>query len=398
MASLKSISAKKKKPEAKKVPQRKSSAAKVLEERHIGEEITNWIGIEDSEKAVAQNLRHYGYFYDHKDAFKWAQVWVKKNRPSDYANFCESPDWRVNTTLGGLCKMLSDGAEFTQARMAWINNGIDQAVEAGKVIREVANNTPTVSVKTTTNTLAEKAGDFIANVEDMIDLYYEKKYEGFDAENYSVFNELKKISAPKPLAQRVYDYYKPLFDEVEELVVKKTEDLVEGYRHLKTVKDKKDYLAFIKNIIDDCSKYLNAATAAAVRKPRQARVKKKIPVEKLVEKVKFQKESSEFKLTSVDPVNIIGSTEVYLFNTKYRFLVQLIAASVEGFSIKGTTITNIREDGSLRKTLRKPEDTLTEVGKATKARVGKLFIDINTKSNIANGRLNEDTIIVKVYR
>lgn len=396
-ASLKSISAKKKKPELKAVPQRKSGAAKVLEEKHIGAEITNWTTVEDSEKAVAQNLRHYGYFYDHKDAFKWAQVWVKKNRTSDYADFNASPEWRVNTTLGGLCKMLTNGAEFDEKRMMWINNGIQEAVDAGKALRKVEDNTTIKRVKTSADILAEKISDFIAEVEEAVDMYHDEKIN-VDAENYSVFNELKKINAPKPLAQKVYDYYKPLYEEIEELIVKKTEDLVEGYRHLKTVKDKKDYLAFIKNIIDDCSKYMNAATAAGVRKPRQARVKKKVPVEKLVAKVKYQKESAEFKLTSVDPVNIIGATEVYLFNTKYRHLVQLVAASVEGFSIKGTTITNMREEACLRKTLRKPEDVLTEVGKATKARVGKLFIDLMTKAATANGRLNEETIIVKVYR
>jgi len=52
----------------------------------------------------------------------------------------------------------------------------------------------------------------------------------------------------------------------------------------------------------------------------------------------------------------------------------------------------------LRKTLRKPEDILTEIGKTTKARVAKVFIDIKTKEALANGRLNEDTIILKVFK
>ena len=398
MASLKAISTKKKKVEAKPTPQRKSGAAKVLEEKHVGAEITNWSGIRDMDNAIYQCLRHYGYFYDHKDAFKWGEAWVKKNRTaSELADYKASEDWRVNTTLGGLCKMHMNGAELEERYITRINTGIDVAITAGKANRKIEDIDKAKPVKTSAQILSEKTSDFIAEVEYVIDLYHDPKV-WLDGENYSVFNELKKIAAPKLLAQKVYDYYKPLYDEIDELINKKTPDLVEGYGHLKTAKDKKDYLSFVKNILDDCSKFMNAATAAKVRAPRQPRAKKKVPVEKLVAKVKYQKESAEFKLTSVDPANLIGATEVYLFNTKYRHLVQLVAASVDGFSIKGTTITNVREEACLRKTLRKPEDVLTEIGKTTKARVNKVFIDIKTKAATANSRLNEETIILKVFK
>lgn len=395
-ATLKKITAKKKKPELKPVPQRKSGAAKVLEEKHVGAEITNWVTVrsEDMDRAIYQCLRNYGYFYDHKDAFKWAEAWVKKNMTaSELADFKHSEDWRVNTTLGGLCKMHMNGAQLEDKYMKRIKDGIAAAIEAGKANRQAEALVSAKPVKTSADILAEKIHDFIAEVESVVDTYTES-----NDETYSVYNELKKIAAPKPLVQKVYDYYKPLYDEVEELVTKKTPDLVEGYKHLKTAKEKKDYMAFIKNIIDDCQKFMNASTAAKVRAPRQPRAKKKVPVEKLVAKVKYQKESAEYKLTSVDPANLIGATEAYLFNTKYRHLIQLVAASVDGFSIKGTTITNIREEQCVRKTLRKPEDILTEIGKTTKARVSKVFSDIATKAAPANGRLNEEMIILKVYK
>lgn len=399
-ASLKAITAKKKKPELKSVPQRKSSASHLLEEKHIGSEVTNWATVkdEDMDKAIHQTLRNYGYFYDHKEAFGWAETWVKKHHTaSELADFKASEDWRVNTTLGGLCKMHMAGANLNEKYMKHIHTGIKNAMDAGRTNRARLNGLKSKQVKTSAEILSYKISDFIADVEGVIDDYHDSTTV-FDAENYSVFNELKKISAPKPLAQKVYDYYKPLHDEVEELVTTKNPDLVEGYKHLKTVKDKKDYLAFIKNIINDCEKFMNASTAAKVRAVRQPRAKKKIPVEKLVARVKYQKDSSEYKLVSVDPANIVGASEVYLFNTKYRHLIQLVAASPDGFSIKGTTITNLREDAGAKKTLRKPEDVLTEIGKTTKARVNKVFNDITTKSAVANGRLNEETIILKVYK
>lgn len=395
--SLKTISTKKKKPDLKPMPQRKSSAARILEEKHVGVEITDFTYVKNLEEAVGQNLKHYNYFYDYKDAFKWAEDWVKKNRTAELADFKAAEEWRVNTAIGGLCKMLTMGAVFSEKRMAWLNGKLQEVINAGKSNRSIEASLKTAPVKSAADILSDKTREFIAEVESVIDLYHDPKI-WLDGENYSVYNELKKINAPKPLVQKVYDYYKPLFDEAEELVVKKTPDLIEGFKHLKTAKDKKDYMLFIKNIIDDCQKFMNASTAAKVRAVRQPRAKKKIPVEKLVAKVKYQKESSEYKLTSVDPANIVGATEVYLFNTKYRQLVQLVAASVDGFSIRGTTIINLREEACLRKTLRKPEDVLTEIGKTTKARVNKVFLDLKTKSAAANGRLNEETIILKVFK
>ncbi len=69
-----------------------------------------------------------------------------------------------------------------------------------------------------------------------------------------------------------------------------------------------------------------------------------------------------------------------------------------GFSVKGTTIINVRETECMKKTLRKPEETLPQVCQATKARVSRIFIDLKTKESMANTRLNEDTIIVKVFK
>ena len=395
MASVKSITGKRKKRELKPLPQRKSNVARLLEEKHIGSEITDWSKVTDVDKAMMECLRHYGYFYDNKEAFKWGETWVKKNRTAkELADYQAAKIWLVSTTIGGLAKMHTNGAPLEEKYMKSLNAAIDIAIKDGAATRAITR-VPSASVKTAIEILAEKTSDFIAKVEWVVDQYISGAQS--EIQDYSVYDELKKINAPKTLVQKVIEYYTPLLNELEELVTRKTPDLLEGYKHLKTVPNKRDYLAFIKNIIDECQKFLNASVAAKVRAVRQPRVKKKIPVEKLVARVKYQKESNEYKLTSINPVNIIGALDVYLFNTKYRRLVQLVAASVEGFSIKGTTIINISDTCS-SKTLRKPEDALMEFGKATKARASKMFIDLKTKAGSANGRLNEETIILKVYK
>lgn len=389
--SLKKISSKKKKPDLKPAVPRKSGAAKLLEEKHIGAEIIDFTNIDDIGSIVRDNLRHYNYFYDYKDAFKWLGVWVKKNRTQDLADFNACDEWRVSTAVGGIAKMHTNGARFDEAQMVWLNNKVDALIDYGKINRAEQAAIKAKPVKTSADILADRIHDFIADVEHTLDLYHDPKI-WVDAEEYSIFNELKKINAPKPLAQKVYDYYKPLYDEVHELVAKKTPDLLEGYKHLKTTKAKKDYLAFVKGIIDDCQQYMTSLTA--VKAPRQPRAKKKIPVEKLVAKVIYQKESDEFKVSSAQPVSIVGASEVYLFNTKYRQLIK-ITSSTEPLSIRGTTIINA--DSIVKKTLRKPDEVLKEFGKTTRARASKTFDQIKTKEAETNARINADTIILKVF-
>ena len=377
---------------------RTSAASKLVDVRHIGDEITNWSAVVESdiERAIYQNLKHYNYFYDNKDANKWGAAWIAKNfTKPDQVAYAACDEWRVNTTFGGLCKMHMAGAPLSERNIEWLKTRAKELIANGYRNRSNKKEQVVVEKKPIRDSAKNKVSDFIAAIEEVIDQYHDEKVL-VDAENYSVYNELKKIEATKQLAQSVYAYYLPIYEEIEELVTQKTPELVEGYKkHMPKLADQKKYLTFLKQILDDVNSFMNAKTAAKVRKPRE---KKKVPIEKLIANVKYQKESLEFKVTSVDPVNLVGATEAFLFNTKYRTLTRMVAMAQDGFSIKGTTVMNVREAECLKKTLRKPEDVLPQICQATKARVSRIFVDLKTKESVANTRLNEDTIILKVFK
>jgi hypothetical protein len=72
--------------------------------------------------------------------------------------------------------------------------------------------------------------------------------------------------------------------------------------------------------------------------------------------------------------------------------------SSEGFGIKGTTITNFTEK-SFQKTLRKPAVELKEFREQnTQKRVETWFGRIKTTETVLTGRLNEDVVILKVFK
>lgn len=380
-------------------PRRSRSSSITAEEKHIGVEVTNWAEVlpENFEDAVYSTLRHYNYFYDHKESAKWAKAWVKKNYDKKiYTIFSKSEDWRISPTIGGMCRMMENGAAFSPKRMAWVDQKIQEVVNGVKAKKVELEDAPiTARKKSPADIVKEQTSEFIGIIEETIDIFFTKE---FDPKTYSVYDELTKQNAPYVMAKVVADTYKPLLEELTELVGPKPRNvddeyaqLIEGYSYLKKA-EQKAYHKFISDLVADAEKYM--ASKKATRKPRK---KKVATASQQVSKVKYMSSSAEYKITSVDPTNIIGAKEVYLFNVKTRTATYLTTQAARGFEIKGTTIQNIDDQVSYKKRIRKPEDWLASMSKTTKARARKSLEELKTKSSEANGRINADTIILKVY-
>jgi hypothetical protein len=184
---------------------------------------------------------------------------------------------------------------------------------------------------------------------------------------------------------------KQLF-ELQEAIDKLDPQLVEAYSHLST-KRKKDFVGWYEGIIADAKRF-----GANTKTVRKTRVKKPTSVEKQLSKLKYLKESPEDKLVSINPSQIIGATELWTYNIKYKALTRYIAESGAGFEIKGTTLTKYDQSTSLTRKLRKPEQTLAEVLTSSKTKAAKSFDALTTKASVPNGRMNEDTIILKANK
>jgi hypothetical protein len=129
---------------------------------------------------------------------------------------------------------------------------------------------------------------------------------------------------------------------------------------------------------------------------RKPRAKKSVPAEKVVAKLKYMKSNEPLKLVSINPTDIIGSKELWIFNTKTRKLGRYVANEYMELGVKGTTITGFNENTSICKTLRKPEEKLKEFKAAGKVQLRKFLDDINATDTKMNGRINEETILLRV--
>ena len=378
---------------------RGANANIIAEEGHIGRETVNFddLSPEEFKSKVVETMRHYGYFYDTKEGNKWASAWVKKNySKDDYASFRAAELWRTSMTVCSLCKMMENGAVFDEDRMTWIRQHIDASIKAGKAKQAEKvddDDIPVARKKSPAEILKEKTSEYIGEIEGLIDTF---DTDEFDKE-YSLFSDLRKNDVAYNTAKAIVDHYSPLLEELTELLgpKKRNDDmydqLVEGYSHLTKAKQKA-YHKFIQSLIDDATSYM--ATKKAKRKTRTPKPKS---TAQQVSKLKYLKESNEYKIASVDPQSIVGASIVYLFNVKTRALTRLESTATVGMGVKGTTLINFDDDKCEKKKLRKPEDFLANVAKTTKAKTNKEWNALTTKPTGSNGRVNADTIVLKVF-
>ena len=97
-------------------------------------------------------------------------------------------------------------------------------------------------------------------------------------------------------------------------------------------------------------------------------------------------------------MDILEASELWLYNTKTRKLGKYVAEPHATLQVKGTTILYYDEKQSIQKTLRKPAQQLAEFAKAGKGVLRKFMSEIKTTDTKLNGRVNDQTILLKVAK
>jgi hypothetical protein len=322
---------------------------------------------------------------------------------TDITAFKKVKDSRVGTTMGAVASCLNRGmtaqrADFNQGRdtAAWLRAEIVKVIAAGKDdIDEVEAKAielakPAVYVPTIQERVKEAAYRMTEELEDAIE-GFQKDPENFDPKAFKVLNLLKGKQVKAAHARLIKTLYSRDLAELEELASGNAdEQLKEGYSH-RTKKQIRSLIAFYQEIMSACD--MLAQEARVNRAPRKTKI---VPKDKLVAKLKYMKSNEPLKLVSINPTDIIGSKELWVFNTKTRKLGKYIASEFADLGVKGTTITGFDEFKSVQKTLRKPEDKLKEFKAAGKVQLRKFLDDINATDTKMNGRINEETILLRV--
>jgi len=288
--------------------------------------------------------------------------------------------------------------DFNKGRdaAAWLRNEIVQVIEAGKndIDEEDAKTAelakPVVAQPSIQDRLRETAFRMTEEIEDAIE-GFQTDPENFDPKAFKMLNLLKGKEVKAAHARVIKTLYSRDLDELLELASGNAdEQLKEGYSH-RTKKQIRNLIAFYQEIMSACD--MLAQEAKVNRKPRKT---KSVPKDKIVAKLKYMKSNEPLKLVSINPTDIIGSKELWVYNTKTRKLGKYVAAEYQDLGVKGTTITGFSENLSVCKTLRKPEEKLKEFKAAGKVQLRKFLDDINATDTRMNGRINEEVVLLKV--
>lgn len=160
-------------------------------------------------------------------------------------------------------------------------------------------------------------------------------------------------------------------------------------------KSLKKWQTFWQGVIDDIDRYVGNKKAVKVKKEKTIKIK---PISKVVERLNYQKEDPTLKLVSVLPQEIIGSKELWTYNTKDRKLTVFYATGPNGLGVKGSTLTDFDTEKSEAKRLRKPEATLSELLKAGRVAIRKIMPSLTTTAVKPTGRINNMTILLKAIK
>ena len=323
---------------------------------------------------------------------------------SDIAAVKKVKDNRISTTMGAIAHCLLRGMtpqrdDFNNGRdtAEWLRKAIVDVIAAGKddideevAAAEKAEAKKDVYTPSIQERVREAAYRMTEELEDAIESF-QADPDNFNPKAFKILNVLKGKGVKAAHARIIKDLYKRDLEELLELASGKAdEQLREGYSH-RSKKQIRALIEFYQEVHAACD--MLAQEAKVNKKPR---AKKAVPAEKIVAKLKYKKTDDALKLVSVNPTDIIGCSELWTYNTKTRKLGKYVAAEYQTLGVKGTTITGFNENSSVQKTIRKPEEKLKEFKAAGKVQLRKFLDEINATDTKMNGRINEETILLKV--
>lgn len=334
---------------------------------------------------LRKSFYYYNYYYNQKDTKKYVVEWMKSTSEFDKNEvraFERASDRSIPMTACSLVMAHRAGMPLRARHIEFLDECILEAIKTAEpepAVQTAAGDKPEAYKPTIQDRLAEKTSELIGDLEG--------KYD--DQESFKAYDWFTANNVVQSQLNKYVDLFARRKAELELAQSKKDDQVREGYSHYKAA-DFKRRIAWIDQLLDAVEQYRTVKKAV-----KKARVKKAPSKEKVVAKLKYAKENKELKIVSINPAEIIGAQELWVYNSKSRKLGKYVAAAYQTLNIKGTTITNFDSDKSVCKTLRKPEEQLKEFARAGKVQLRKFLDEIRATETKMNGRVNAEVLLLK---
>lgn len=356
------------------------SEAYIINKKHLGDEPSFTKPLSKVEFINALNW--YNYMCSSSDAKEYIITYLKNlGRLDDVKKIKSVPDSAIPNTIGWICRIISRGFEIGQDLGPFIDKKLK---EAYNYIQETDDEEPK-NVVSIQDRMRERAHDILGDIEGMIDDYIHEDIE------FSLYEWLQSNNIPAAYVTSIITKLTPVLEELNDAYKGKDEQLKEGYRRYKK-SDIRRLVSFYNTLIEDAERY--SSNTKKIKKTRKPRT---VSVEKKIKNLKYQKEDATYKIASIPSEKIIGAMELWTFNTKYKTITKLQAIDRGGLQVKGTSITNYCESGSITRSVgrKDPNELLKRILEGGKLILRKVFDDLKTEKPLAY-RINENTILLRV--
>ena len=402
-----------------KIPKKKRRTSKSQHLAYTGEE-PDWEAFMQSnpnkEAIYRERTRSYDWYnYYHKSSslFRDVEKWLKDNNytKEDIKAWKAAEAWRTSMTVASSCKLLNNGMPNIilspydnkaepKPISDHITKSLKEVIEIGYKQLEEKTEEVTASKEKVVVSIQERMREISAlmteDIESSVDTFHDDMVK-FNLKEFNPITVLRQKDAKANHARIIKTWYQSEGKDYELLVHPEkdtrndADQLNEAYGHL-TKAEKKKANDFYKKIISACDIVINEQKVR--RKPRAVKAKR---AEDVIKKLKFQMSDVSYGITSVPPVEIVGSVLTVIFNTKSRKIGLYVAEDSSGLSVKGTTIYGYDEKISVQKTLRKPKNQL-KLFNVAKTKLVKEFESLKTADTKLNGRTNEHCIILRCFK
>jgi len=342
--------------------------------------------------AFSKAFAWYNYHYGKRDAKDMLCQYLDVNHRSKDAKLMRGiPDSQIRLTPAWVCRMTLMGLTLNEHEQCIIDEQIATMLKIKQEVKKVIDEAEVAVAKLTIQDhLREKVSECAGELEGMFDDFVQSGAKM--SADWKPIAQIRGMNISPNMVGIIADVWKLKLAEFEEVLVGEDADLVEGYAHLNK-NQIKQCVKFIEQVIADCGNYVQIKKVE--RKPR---AKKAVSPERLSAKFKYLKEFAELKLTSIAPAQLVGASEAWLYDTKKRKLIHVMAdVHIGTFSVKGSAVVGFDTVTTLQKTLRRPAEQLKELLAGGKPAARKVFKDTKATETKFNGRGNENLIILKAW-
>lgn len=296
-----------------------------------------------------------------------------------YIDYVE--DWKFEASnLPALARMVHRGLKPNARQQERLDFEIPLLVEHGRT-RNIAVQESAKRVKVKVAPVAPKdpAGDAMAMIESALDTG-----SAVDASG------ILKMHQPRPTDLKSdTERMARLVEEVTHALDRTDDQCVEAYRSY-SKKQLRDLLARYAGVLQA----INLYCSANIKPPTVRKVRPKSP-EKLVAKLRYLDKFDELGLVSIDPKEIVGATEVLLYNVARRYVYRYVAPLGSKLSVRRSVIEGYDPAQSFRKKIKPTSDVLKRLTSGGIKSVAKTFEAIKTKPAEVNGVVNSQTLILR---